>query len=59
MECKKENVLNIILKDNEIENFKKIIDKCKDEEGKVIGFKNKKFTESENKLLKDIHKAIN
>lgn len=58
MDCKKEKQLSITLKDTEIDNFKNIIDKCKDE-NKSIGFKNKKFSKEENDLLKNINEVIN
>lgn len=57
MEYKKEKVLNITLKDNEIDSFRSIIKKLKDED-KKIGFKQKVFNDEENKLLSDINKAI-
>ncbi len=57
MDYKKEKVLNITLKDKEIENFQSIINKCK-EGDKNIGFNNNKFTDDENKLLKDINNAL-
>lgn len=57
METKNENLLNIKLKDKEIENFKSIIKKCEVED-KKIGFQ-QIFDENEIKLIKDIGKSVN
>ena len=57
MDTKNEKLLNITLKDKEIEKFKSIIKKCKSED-KKIGFQQKVFDEDEIKLIKDINKAV-
>lgn len=56
MDSKIEKVLNVILKDKEIESFQGIIKKCNENQ---IGFQNKGFNERETKLIKEIHKSIN
>ncbi len=53
MESKKEETLNITLKNEEIKSFKSIITKIQKEDSR-IGFNAKIFTEEEVKLLKDI-----
>lgn len=57
MEAKKEKTLNIILKDDEIENFKEIMKKCAAEDSK-IGFQKKVFEDKEAKLIKDINSSL-
>lgn len=57
MEIKNEKLLNITLKEKEIENFKSIIKKCEGED-KKIGFQQRVFDEDEIKLIKDISKSV-
>lgn len=53
MEAKNEKILNITLKDKEIELLKSVIKKCVSED-KKIGFNQKVFNDDEMKFIKDI-----
>ena len=57
METKKEEVLNLSLKNEEIKNFKSIIEKIHKDESK-IGFAERLLNVDEKKLLTDISKSI-
>lgn len=57
METKKEKILNIIIKDKEIDSFKEVIKKCITE-NKKIGFKDRVFNKEEIDLIENINAAI-
>lgn len=57
MEVKNEEILNITLKDKEIEHLKSVVKKCVSED-KKIGFNKKIFNDDEMKFIKDLDKTM-
>ena len=57
MEAKNEKILNITLKDKEIELLKSVVKKCVGED-KKIGFNTKVFNDDEMKFIKDMDKTM-
>ena len=57
MKTKKEKILNITLKDKEIEHLKSVVKKCVSED-KKIGFNKKIFNDDEIKFIKDLDKTM-